>query len=300
MSSVPAPNAEPEQARAHERIEAPLGEALAAALIALQSVSLGRTPERTGLQCAIEAALKAHSAWIARARCAPLSGAGLPGEEPAPERDARHAVIAALEAIAAIWQRREPDHTQVRQAVELALAFDVLEADEMDCPLIRAAAGDAFVRAARRSAHERTERPDAARRPPRPWLAEHESADIEAFIGERAPAPRPHRPADGWPVLPCDGAGAIAVATTWIDTCDQRAMAQSDTAGPRNARSDDGAGRRGRGPGEDLYTRQARLERLRQRLEDARSALEDGNAALAWLITLAVARRLARAEAPPQ
>ena len=210
--------------------------------------------------------------------------------------EALNATLWCLEAIKAISEGTEPDNKKLATAVRWAIDNHIVHPEDVDCPIYRKAAGMEFSRLATRRVHMKSERPEAKRLPVRRTLTTDESARIERWSGTPEPEPQNITGPGGVP-LHRDAKQSIKEVASAIEAAERQALEESTIIGPRKKTQDRGSGkgRRGGGAGEDLYTRQARLQRLRHRLEDASIVASEGDNRLAWKIALASAHRLASA-----
>ena len=296
-----APHIGPEDGEptpAHDRRREQLREGLACALISVAKLEKGLRPEASALACAVNAARERDTLEDADLGCGLLFQAGLQAPYDAGERTLHEGLIGALAAVAALARHQTPALEGLRSAVETALAEDVLDIDQVDTALARAACGEAFARRATEHAHEEArkgsrgnKRTETLPRKPRPWVEKHERERLEAWLGSDDPTPGA-RPAIGTePALAETSEAIIAETHEAIEAAERAALRESDIGGGTNP-AQAGARR----AGEDQYTRRARLERLRWRLHDAEIVREHGREREAWQIAAATRHRVATAE----
>ena len=270
--------------------------ALEAAARCLVALNEGRTPPRRDLVTAVHAGMQVPNARVEMFGKRVGRMVGIGSETGKLREEALDATLWCLEAIKAISEETEPDNKKLAAAVRWAIDNHIVHPEDVDCPIYRKAAGMEFSRLATRRVHMKSERPEAKRLPVRRTLTADESARIGRWSG--TPEPKPENIAGpGGISLHRDAKQSINEVARAIETAERQALEESTITGPREKAQDEGTGkgRRGTGAGEDLYTRQARLQRLRHRLEDASIVASEGNNELAWKIALASAHRLASA-----
>ena len=299
MNSAEAAQDQPDAGQVSQTRSEQLREGLACALMCIEKVEKGRLPERGALEIAVTAAQEKRALESAPLRCALLDNAGLKPRFDAAEERLHRAIEGTLLVIAAVGKHREVPLKRLKEAVETALEEDALDIDQLDTALTRKACGEAFARKATAQAHaqalrggrEGATRHEAAPRKARPWVEKHERERLEQWLGARDPKPHAVGATEEGPGMPSGAEEAIEAVREAIEEAERRALTRSDIVSgvdPERA----GA----RGAGEDLYTRRARLERLRWRVEDARRLLEQGRRREAWQVAVATRHRVATAD----
>ena len=268
-------------------------EATARCLVALQD---GRSPPRRDLVTAVQAGMRVPNAQIGMVGAGLGRITGIVQNSGKLKEEALNATLACLEAIKAISEETEPDNAKLAAAVRWAINNHIVHAEDVDCPIYRRVAGMEFAGLATQRAHMNSRRPEAKRLPVRRTLTADESARIVSWLG--APEPRSQNiTGPGGVSLHCDAKQSISEVARAIEAAERNALEEATITGPRKSTQDvqKRTARRGTGAGEDLYTRRARLQRLRHRLEDASIVADEGDNELAWKIALASAHRLASA-----
>ena len=278
------------QQNSNER-EEKLREGLACALISLMKLERGIKPETTALEIALAAVSAKPAVDTQKLECALLTSAGLPPPYNERECAIHNAIEGTLETLVDLWKRREPKLEQIRKAIEIALKEDVVDIDQIDSALTRRACGTKFSRKASAQTHKLSHRHEATPRKGRPWVEKHERERMKKWLGEEDPKPRRIERSGESETIPEAALDALKTAENQIENAERNALLESDIIAGRTQDTNEGPRR-----GEDLYTRRARLERLRWRLHDARTLFKKGMNKQAWQIAAATCHRATSAE----